>query len=425
MKKLEPLDATPPDVVATRTSEVLSTHSTLATYAGTAEQPCRFLTSLCPDRCGHASTVATFRIVRYLGYEKPGQYGDEQKDVFHVRVSGGRTHGGDTATPEVAALIATLASGDKVLLDWEHLYVTAKYANGGEAKFPERPVTKLERADPTAAAAIVSQTRELLARNATIATFEGTQVNPCRFLTSECPDRCGHASTVARFHIEEYLVYEKPGQYGDEKSDVHYVRIAGGRGAKEASDEIVKAIEGLKAGDKVKLFWDHEYVTNNYANGGQAKFPERPVRKLEPLEESGKEEPGTTETRELLSRHSTIATYAGTEEQRCRFRTALCPDKCGHGSTVARFDIVEYLAYEQPASDKPVTTDGRKTVFHVRVKGGRGGDIASEAVKKTIEGLTVGDKVKLDWDHEYVTATAANGTASKFPERPVRKLELA
>ncbi len=124
---------------------LLSRHSTVATFGGVREQPCRHLTSLCPHQCGHAASVALFNIVDYLEYEKPGQYGDEQATVFHVRVSGGT--GGDTAPPDVAALIATLAPGDRVLLDWRHEYVTNTWEGGGSAKFPERPVTKLARVE--------------------------------------------------------------------------------------------------------------------------------------------------------------------------------------------------------------------------------------------------------------------------------------
>ena len=44
-------------------------------------------------------------------------------------------------------------------------------------------------------------------------------------------------------------------------------------------------------------------------------------------------------TRELLSVHKTVATFDGLAEKQCLFRTALCPNECGHGCTVATFSI--------------------------------------------------------------------------------------
>ena len=44
-------------------------------------------------------------------------------------------------------------------------------------------------------------------------------------------------------------------------------------------------------------------------------------------------------TRELLSVHKTVATFDGLTEQQCLFRTALCPEECGHGGTIATFSI--------------------------------------------------------------------------------------
>ena len=44
-------------------------------------------------------------------------------------------------------------------------------------------------------------------------------------------------------------------------------------------------------------------------------------------------------TRELLSIHKTVATFDGLTEQQCLFRTALCPNECGHGGTTATFSI--------------------------------------------------------------------------------------
>ena len=44
-------------------------------------------------------------------------------------------------------------------------------------------------------------------------------------------------------------------------------------------------------------------------------------------------------SRELLSAHKTVATFDGLTEQKCFHRTALCPDQCDHGGTIATFSI--------------------------------------------------------------------------------------
>ena len=48
-------------------------------------------------------------------------------------------------------------------------------------------------------------------------------------------------------------------------------------------------------------------------------------------------------SRELLSAHKTIATFDGISHQKCFHRTALCPDQCGHGGTIATFSIKKVL----------------------------------------------------------------------------------
>jgi hypothetical protein len=118
--------------------ELLSWHETVAKYEGTRFQPCRHLTSLCPDRCGHARTLATFRIVRYLRYEKPGEYGDPKAEQFHVPVTGPQAS--NEADPRWDAVVKLLKPGDLVRLDWRHEYVTRDGSS-----FPERPVTRMEK----------------------------------------------------------------------------------------------------------------------------------------------------------------------------------------------------------------------------------------------------------------------------------------
>lgn len=123
-----------------RKEDLLSSHQTEARYDGIQFIPCRFLTSLCPDRCGHAKNVAMFTILSYLDYQKTGEYGDEKQMVFSVDVSSPVSE--SSPENEIRKTIAELKEGDVVRLDWNHIYVTEK----GNS-FPERPVTRLERLD--------------------------------------------------------------------------------------------------------------------------------------------------------------------------------------------------------------------------------------------------------------------------------------
>lgn len=46
---------------------------------------------LCPDRCGHSGKLATFAIVKYLRYEKPGEFGDPRQEQFLVLIEDNMT----------------------------------------------------------------------------------------------------------------------------------------------------------------------------------------------------------------------------------------------------------------------------------------------------------------------------------------------
>ena len=149
-------DAEPaPPAVVSREVQLLSRHRTVARLAALQHQPCRFRTSLCPDRCGHGGAVARFDVVRYLEYFKePGQqYGDPQGAAHFVKLGGGP--GSDAQSlPGLDEAIRALPIGALVRLDWNHNYVSTTWAGGGIGKGPERPVTRLEAfADEAAAAA--------------------------------------------------------------------------------------------------------------------------------------------------------------------------------------------------------------------------------------------------------------------------------
>lgn len=118
--------------------ELLSKHQTVAQFQGVASRTCLGLTALCPDKCGQSGNFASFRIVKYLAYEKPGQYGDPQQKDHVFQVEDNMKNAKSPAA--VREAVAGLKTDDYVLLDWNHDYVTKDGSSS-----PERPIQKLQK----------------------------------------------------------------------------------------------------------------------------------------------------------------------------------------------------------------------------------------------------------------------------------------
>lgn len=118
--------------------------------------------------------------------------------------------------------------------------------------------------------------RELLSSHTTLAKFIGIKDHLCMGRTSHCPDRCGHSGKLATFEIIEYLDYQKPGEYGDPKQTTFQLLIRDNQGITKIPNEFLSIIESLKPDTKVKLSWNHDYVTKD-----KASSPERPITKIE------------------------------------------------------------------------------------------------------------------------------------------------
>ena len=81
---------------------------------------------------------------------------------------------------------------------------------------------------------------------------------------------------IKQMHTQvEYESYEKPGQYGDAQQTIQ--RFTDLEGAHAAT------VAKLSKGDKVRLEWDHNYVTRSENGGGESKYPERVITALEPV----------------------------------------------------------------------------------------------------------------------------------------------
>lgn len=156
--------------------------------------------------------------------------------------------------------------------------ITAGLSAGASAPLAQtekdEATSELEQDDTGKDAAL--EKRELLSSHSTVAKFIGIKDHECLGKTSLCPDRCGHSGKLATFEIIEYLDYQKPGEYGDPKQTSFQVLIRDNLGNAKIPAEILSIIESLKPDTKVKLSWNHDYVTRN-----KTSSPERPITKIE------------------------------------------------------------------------------------------------------------------------------------------------
>lgn len=119
--------------------------------------------------------------------------------------------------------------------------------------------------------------------------------------------------------------------------------------------------------------------------------------------------------REMLSTHETIAEYQGMEYHTCRGRTSLCPQQCGHSGEFAIFKITKYVKYEKPGE----YGDAKQETYRIHVTDFHRKPLDKQQAESLAK-LKKGDKVLLNWRHDYVT----DKNGSKYPERMVTKLQL-
>ncbi|MDE0835193.1 MAG: hypothetical protein OSA84_02445 [Akkermansiaceae bacterium] len=113
--------------------ELLSSHQTTATFSGIEKRKCRGRTSACPYRCGDSGDYASFKIIEYIDYKKPGKYGDPKQTTFSVQIQDNMEN--QKVSPEILKAIKALKVGDIAHLNWNHDYVT----KGGTSS-PERTI---------------------------------------------------------------------------------------------------------------------------------------------------------------------------------------------------------------------------------------------------------------------------------------------
>ncbi len=118
---------------------------------------------------------------------------------------------------------------------------------------------------------------EILSTHATVARYDGLILRPCHFMTADCPNDCDHAGIYAIFTMVDYVDYQKPGQYGDEKQLEFFLRIADKNDNPDplVAPELREEIDDLEKGDIVELDWAHVYITDEHG-----AYPERIVTRF-------------------------------------------------------------------------------------------------------------------------------------------------
>ena len=130
---------------------------------------------------------------------------------------------------------------------------------------------------PSAPTSKATETRQILSEHETDARFLGIFEAPCLHRTSLCPDRCNHGGKIAKFQIVNYRRYEKRGEYGDPRAEQFTLRIRDSHEKPVIDTALLRQIDALKPGMKLRLNWTHDYVTRD-----KASAPERHITSLKP-----------------------------------------------------------------------------------------------------------------------------------------------
>ena len=118
---------------------------------------------------------------------------------------------------------------------------------------------------------------------------------------------------------------------------------------------------------------------------------------------------------DLLASNTVVAVYTGTAERPCLFRTALCPNRCGHAAKVANVSVVTNEDYKKPGKYGDEKAEPGSVIMIDLLHETPG---QSDDVIKLINTLQPGDTVRMTQDHYY-------GDFGQVvePFRPVTKIE--
>ena len=118
---------------------------------------------------------------------------------------------------------------------------------------------------------------------------------------------------------------------------------------------------------------------------------------------------------EQLAHNTVTAIYERVMERPCHFRTADCPDKCGHGMRVAIFRVVSNDSYDRPGQYGDDKLEPGEACMVDLKKGVEGQD---PAVIELIKGLKPGEAVQMTITHYYVKSNNCH-----YPVRPVTEIK--
>ena len=119
---------------------------------------------------------------------------------------------------------------------------------------------------------------------------------------------------------------------------------------------------------------------------------------------------------DLLAENTVIARYEGTVDHPCMFRTAQCPDHCGHATRLAHFRVLKNVHYASCSKyGDGRLNPGETTVVDVLK------DIPGQerSIAQLIASLKKGDCVRLTIAHYYMHQGQCH-----FPVRPAIEILL-
>lgn len=142
-------------------------------------------------------------------------------------------------------------------------------------------IALLTAAVPALFATPMPEGAQLLASNTVLAHYLDVMELPCRHLTADCPDKCNHATRVARFRVLRSLNYTKAGEYSDERIAPGSILMVDIKNPTPGQDDkaIFDLIGSLRAGDTVRLTQEHRY-----GQIGDCVMPFRPITAAEKIE---------------------------------------------------------------------------------------------------------------------------------------------
>jgi len=250
------------NVISIRRNEHFATFLTLATYEGTSWRECMFRTALCPNNCGHSGNMATFSVDKYIVYAKFHEYGDGKDGKFLVLIDNG-----ENTKPLIDEksyeTIKSLKKGDRVLLSWNHLYVTETVGEF-KSQFPERPINLI--------LPITEKQAKFIPDVAAPKTEDGFEGMLRRYYVA-LASFSGRVEGVDLFQVDRHLhTYF----YGD-VATMEYLAVMAFN-PNTTNQKIVDDIKNLKAGDFAIVAFRRDMVGNSSVDTPLFVLPETQQR---------------------------------------------------------------------------------------------------------------------------------------------------